>query len=193
MMTHEDVLQSIPDYVLGLLSAKQLGVIESHVNHCVDCQRALLREKKVNHLVRTTIDTATRPDATCIKRLMPAIPHRRSTAWNRRGWQRQLAPVLILLLLVLGGVTLQRTLPDGSMPAFVVTAHAATATSTNTPTATVSQASPTANAHYELYDFEGHVTADQILSAPNPHVASTWATPDPLPTPVTALVGIAAQ
>lgn len=146
-MTHEDISRSIPDYVLGLLTPKQLGAVEQHVAHCPDCRQLLRREKRISQLVRVTVDKATTPDAIRLQRLMPATPPGQGVVWHppslrRQGWQRQLAPVLLLLLLVLGGFILQRTLPEGSVPSFVVTAHAATATTTHTPTATLAQSFP---------------------------------------------------
>jgi anti-sigma factor RsiW len=193
-MTHEDISRRIPDYVLGLLSARQLGEVEHHVAHCPDCRRLVRREKRVGQLVRLTINAATRPDATRLQRLMPAIPHRRqSVVWHSQGWPKQLAPVLLLLLLAFGGFILQRTLPEGSVPAFVVTAHAATATTTNTPTATLAQSSPPKSAGHEPFDVQVNTAVGPAMPLPSPDSEQPLATPGPLPTPVAAIIGTTAQ
>ncbi|NCF66817.1 MAG: hypothetical protein GWP61_12645 [Chloroflexi bacterium] len=194
MMTHDEVSRRIPDYVLGLLSHKQLRAVEHHVAQCVDCQQTLRRERKLSQLVRVTIDTATKPEAIRLRHLMPVVTRRQSVNWFPQRWQKQLAPILLLILLTLGGLLLQRTLPEGSVPAFVATAHAATATTTNTPTATVAQSIPAKHAGYEQYeqhDFEERAVVGPAIPVPSPESAQALATPGPLPTPVAALVGIA--
>ena len=192
-MTHKDISRRIPDYVLGLLSPKQLGAVEHHIAHCPDCRQLLRREKRLGQLVRVTVDMATKPDPTRLRRLMPAIPRRRSVVWHPHGWQKQLAPVLLLLLLVLGGFILQRTLPEGSVPAFVVTAHAATATTTNTPTATLAQSLPQESTGHEQFDVVENTVVGRAMPVPSPDSKQPLATPDPLPTPVAAIIGIATQ
>jgi hypothetical protein len=135
--------------------------------------------------------------------------------WHAHGWQKQLAPVLLLLLLALGGFILQSTLPEGSIPAFVVTAHASTATSTNTPTATLAQSLPQklvlsaaeVSAGHEQIDVVVNTVVGPAMPVPKPDKVlfqgseQPLATPDPLPTPVAAIIepalslpkGIAAQ
>ena len=78
-------------------------------------------------------------------------------------------------------------LPDGSVPAFVATAHAATATSTYTPTATMAQMVP----KNEETDSSPAETDGPVLQAVMPIPAADAdrpvETPDPLPTPVAAI------
>lgn len=182
-MTHDEILHQIPDYVLGLLSPNQLRAVELHVAHCPACHQMLVRERKVGQLVRSTVNVATKPDATHLQTLMPAIPRQRAAGLGVRGWQKQLAPALLIILLLFGGFMLNQMLPAGSVPSFVATAHASTATSTHTPTATVAQSLP----ENHLSGSRHSETLNSAVPIPSPGSDYPLETPDPLPTPVAAI------
>ncbi len=186
-MTHKDILRQIPEYVLGLLPDNQSHVVERHVVHCPACQQAVASERIVGQLVQSTLDAATTPNTARLRTLMPAVPQRRKLDLSLLGWQKQLAPALLVLILLFGGLAVNSMLPENSVPGFVATAHAATATQTNTPTATLVQVShekTTAKEHVLLAD--GPVIK---ASVPKPPAGSgdLLTTPDPYPTPVAAI------
>jgi anti-sigma factor RsiW len=186
MMTHDDFRQQLPDYALSLLSPQQLGLIEDHIAHCDGCRKALLKERKVGRLVYSTIHNATQPDSGRLRSLMP-VPRASLPAcspWNRRGWQKQLAPVILILMLAFGVFLTQRTLPaGGSFPGFVGTAYAATATSTNTPTATAVQSLPVGQTVPELETLSSVPNQPAPSKAPDHPVT----TPEPLPPSVASV------
>jgi anti-sigma factor RsiW len=186
-MTHDDILCQIPGYVLGLLPARQYHVVERHVSHCSVCQQEMSRERKLDRLVQSTMDAASKPNPAHLRSLMPDIPLKRPSALVFGGWQRQLAPALLILLLLFGGLAINSMLPAGSVPAFVATAHAATATSTYTPTATMAQAiSESEQTNDELSVSDSYV---KKLSIPKPSTDTDppVETPDPLPTPIASI------
>jgi len=192
-MTHDDILRQIPDYVLGLLSPRQLSAVEHHVAHCTACQQMLVRERKLGQLVRSTVDVATKPDAAHLRTLMPAIPQRRPSGLIFHGWQKQLAPALLIFLLLFGGFMLNRMLPAGSVPSLVATAHAATATSTHTPTATVVQSLPEKIQTNHITNDTHSGALNAAVPIPSPGLGHPLVTPDPLPTPVAASIQGAAH
>ena len=192
-MTHDEILHQIPDYVLGLLSPKQLGAIEQHVAYCTACRHALLRERRFGRLVRSTVDAATTPNNTRVRNLMPAIPQKRRLVPVLNGWQKQLVPVMLLLIMVAAGFTLNNLLPAGSVPSLVATAYAATATSTDAPTATRIQSVPQTEAVDRLPESTYSDSMDTAVLVTAFSAASPVETPDPLPTPAAAVTLIAAQ
>jgi anti-sigma factor RsiW len=192
MMTHDDFCKQLPDYTLNLLPPRQLGVIEHHISHCTSCRQAMLHERKIGQLVHSTINAAAQPDSTRLRTLMPKPPQKRRSRWNQHRWQKQLAPVMLILVLALGVFLTQRVMPSGSLPAFVTTAHAATATSTNTPTATAVQAFSAKQAGSGPVNI---VPESNKQSVPMP-VSSPLrpvTTPDPLPTPVASVMQLLVQ
>ena len=193
MMTHDDILRQIPDYVLGLLTPSQLSVVEQHVAHCTTCQQMLGRERKLSQLVRSTVNVATKPDTTHLRTLMPAIPKQRSAGLGLSGWQRQLAPAILIILLLLGGFMLNQMLPAGSVPNFVATAYAATATSTHTPTATVAQSLPEKLQINHISNSRDSKAQNAAVPIPSPSFGHPLVTPDPLPTPAAAIMQNAAH
>jgi len=192
-MTHDDIRRQIPDYVLGILSPGQLGTVERHVAHCTVCQNAMIRERNVGQLVRSTVNLATRPNNARIRSLMPAVPQKRRLVLRLDGWQKQLAPALIILLLILGGFTLNWMLPAGSVPSLVATAHAAPATSTYTPTATITQSQRENDGMNHLSNIQHSSVFNAAVSFPSPGSDRPLQTPDPVPTPVAAIQLVTAQ
>ena len=192
-MTHEDILHQIPDYVLGLLSPRQLSAVEHHVAHCTICQQSMARERKLGQLVRSTVGVATKPDSAHVRTMMPAIPQQRRSGLILYGWQKQLAPVVLILLLILGGFMLNKMLPAGSAPSLVATAHAATATSTYTPTATMARSLPENQQTDHLSNVKNSGIFDTAAPVLSPSSGRPVETPDPLPTPVAAIRQTEAQ
>ncbi len=192
-MKHDDILHQIPDYVLGLLSPRQLSVVERHVAHCTVCQQSMARERKLGQLVRSTVAIATKPDSAQVQRLMPAIPQRRRSGLILHGWQKQFAPVMLILLLILGGFMVNKMLPAGSAPSLVATAHAATATSTYTPTATIAQSLPENQQPDRLFNVTQSGVINTVAPIPSLDPDRPVETPDPLPTPAASIRQAAAQ
>lgn len=191
-MTHNDYRQQLPDYALNLLSPEQLGLIEHHIAQCGSCRQLLLREKRIGQLVRSTINVVSQPDSARLSDLMPELPQKRKVHWNQIGWQKRFAPAMLIIFLVLAVFLTQKTMPSGSLPAFVSTAHAATATSTNTPTATAVQAlsekqigTGPANTQIEF--------SKPSIPVPLNSPQRPAATPDPLPTPVASVMQLLVQ
>lgn len=128
-------------------------------------------DTNIAQMVRSTLHTATQPDNRRLAQLMPQIPAQRPSRATALTWQRQLASLCVLALLLLGGVGLwQFEARPGMMGV------AATATQTTEPTHTVvlteTAVAPTATA----------VAAD--TAAPQPLFFDT----PPPPTPVTGIV-----
>jgi anti-sigma factor RsiW len=192
-MTHDDILRQIPEYVLGLLSPRQLSAVEHHAAHCTVCQQSIARERKLGQLVRSTVDVATKPDTAHMRRLMPAIPQQRRPDLILHGWQKQLAPVILILLLILGSFMLNRMLPAGSGPSLVATAHAATATSTYTPTATMAQSLPENQRLNHMSKVKHSGVLDTTVPISSPGSVRPAGTPDPLPTPIATIGRVVAQ
>lgn len=184
MMKHEDILSQIPEYISGLLPASEQRFFDRHLAYCAACQRAARRERALQRLMHSTIDLATKPDPQRMQSLMPAVPLEGTSSLVWPGWQKRLAPALIILLLLFGGLFVNNIIPTKNVPAFVATAHAATATSTYTPLAPTAEALP---AEEQLS--EGSRWAGRLIdgaAAPEPPAAwnRTVETPDPQPTPV---------
>lgn len=133
-MNHEQILQQIPDYALGLLPPFERQQVENHAQSCPRCQKALAEEQMLGSLVWSTIHLVTEPTPRQLRPLMPSIP-RPQTPSLLRGWQKQLAPIALLLMLLLGGLgwnAHQQTNWQTNNPMLLVM----TATTTNTPTVT---------------------------------------------------------
>ena len=166
----------ISDYVLDLLPQQERRDVAQHVAHCAECEAVLASEQAVGHLLRQTVHEVTQPSNGTLRQLMPAIPGKQSHQWVfNRPWQRQLASVGMLLILLLGGMgwyESNRSSSMGPVPTFI----AITATYTNEPTTTATTTQATA---------EPVITA---VSA-NPEPAYS-ATPPPNPTPIAALPAV---
>ncbi|MDX1413533.1 MAG: zf-HC2 domain-containing protein [Candidatus Promineifilaceae bacterium] len=192
-MKHDEFRQKLPDYALDLLSPQQLVAVEHHLAQCTSCQQALQHERKIAHLIRSSVSIASRPDVARLRELMPAPPKKKSVYWKRSGWQKQLAPVMLVLFLSIGVFLTQISKPSGSLPAFVSTAYAATATSTNTPTATTSVQSVSLE---ESTMDTGRViieSSKQIAPKPSSFPQTPVTTPEPQPTPVAAAAQLSVQ
>lgn len=133
------VTHQLPDYTLNLLPRMERQAVERHTAVCPQCRHALQSEREIGQMVRLTLQTATQPANGRLRQIMPPVPARkqRGAAWSGR-WQRQLALVGLLVMIVLGGFGLNgRTHNNWGVPS--PTSLAATATSTQNATATIAR------------------------------------------------------
>lgn len=136
-MSHQEFEQRLSDYALGLLPSEQETAVAAHLTQCADCRETVYRDREMGMLVRKTLRAATRPNSARLQRLMPAIPQKRNPRRIPVTWTGRLAPALVAVLLIVGGLLLW--MPDSEQPAPLFIVVTATATSTNTPTATIAQ------------------------------------------------------
>ncbi|MEM7115579.1 MAG: anti-sigma factor [Chloroflexota bacterium] len=174
MLNQNHIHNQTSDYVLGLLSSTQRQQVESHAHHCPDCQEALQAEKQLAQTIRSTLHVATQPAPRRLRQLMPAIPQQKTAVpWLQR-YQKQLAPVALLLFLLLGSLgwnATQQTDWRNPQPAFL----ALTATSTQAPTATATDLPEAIEP-----------TSTAVAEAPSDQPV----TPAPNPTPIAALIQV---
>ncbi|KAA3664880.1 MAG: hypothetical protein DWQ04_03465 [Chloroflexi bacterium] len=162
------------DYVLDLLPRRERREVELHVAHCADCEAALASEKAVGRLLRGTLSSVTQPDNGRLRQLMPTLPTQKQRPAFNFSWQRQLASVCVMLILLIGGFGWYESNQNRNLmplPTFV----AITATYTSEPTITNTATTVKATA-------EPTVTAVSENPAPDFN-----ATPPPNPTPIAAL------
>ncbi|MFL7838285.1 MAG: anti-sigma factor family protein [Candidatus Promineifilaceae bacterium] len=136
-MTHQEIHEQLPDYVLGLLTPDRANEVAQHIAGCTTCLRKVHDEREIGALVREALNTATRPDTAQLRQLMPPIPQKKHPRGTTANWTTRLAPALILLVVILGSLLM--TAPESKRSMSIFFATTATATSTNTPTATVVQ------------------------------------------------------
>lgn len=183
-MTHHEIHQQLPDYVLGLLTPGQADEVTEHLAACADCRDSVHGEREIGTLVRHTLGITTQSDPTRLRQLMPAIPQRSRQGKIATAWAGRLAPALVLLLLIVGGLLLNA--PDSERPLSFFAAATATATSTNTPTATIAQEASSMDAQTPLLSQSSSgAMATYQAGSPGPTIAVP-APPQP-PTPVAAL------
>lgn len=172
MLNQNHIHNQIPDYVLGLLPSTQQRQVESHANRCPDCQEALQAEQRLTQTIRATLHVATQPAPRRLRQLMPNIPQQKTAVpWLQR-YQKQLAPVAVVLFLLLGGFgwnATQQSTWDTPQPAIL----ALTATSTQAPTATATDLPKVIEP-----------TSTAVAEAPSRQNV----TPAPNPTPIAALL-----
>lgn len=190
-MTHEEIRHQLLDYCLDLLPPQETGFVEQHLATCRTCREAVLEERGLSLLVQSTINAATQPNTRRLRTLMPEPPQKRQLPWGRQGWQKQFAPIFIILMLLAGAFLTQQTLPSGNnLPGFVVTTYAATATSTNTPTATAVQKPLT-------FPTGKNVPLQEVKQAAIPEGSalseSPLITPEPAPAPIISIGQLTAQ
>jgi anti-sigma factor RsiW len=137
VMTHQEIHERLPDYVLGVLTPLQATEVTQHLAGCARCRQTVHGQRAIGALVRESINSATRPDPAQLRQLMPPIPQKISRNGIAANWTTRLAPALLLLLVIVGSLLM--TAPESKRPMSIFFAATATATSTNTPTATVAQ------------------------------------------------------
>ncbi|MCP4428619.1 MAG: hypothetical protein GY803_29385 [Chloroflexi bacterium] len=174
MMNQQHINNQLADYALGLLSQSERRRVERHTAVCADCRGALRRETAVASAARGTLAVAAQPPAN-LRAFMPAIPQR-----PKRGlsliWRRQLAPIALFLILLLGGAGFYLSGQQGVWTNPSPTFLAVTATMTDEPTATLTQTR-----------VEESVEAAQTAVPAAPSQPQINATPAPNPTPIAAL------
>lgn len=184
IMTHYEIHQQLTNYVLGLLKPGQADEVAKHLAVCADCRRSVHGEREIGKLVRETLSITTRSDPARLRRLMPPVPQQSRQGKIAATWSGRLAPALVLLLVIMGGLLLNA--PDSERPLSFFTAATATATSTNTPTATIAQETSNMDAHTPVFSQENVVEAPTYqVGSPGPTL-TVPAPPQP-PTPVAAI------
>jgi anti-sigma factor RsiW len=137
MIENNHILEQISDYVLNLLPEAEKQRLAHHVAGCGQCYQALLKERHMVRSMQSTIDAATKPDRDRLEHLRPAVPQRTARHHAFPIWQRQLAAIGVVILLLMGGVSLSAGQKAGSW--FKLSPNdyrPATATLTDTPTMT---------------------------------------------------------
>jgi len=192
-MTHKEIRQQLPDYVLGLLTPGQTDEVTEHLAGCAVCRRVVLGEREIGALVRGTLNVTTRPDAARMSQLMPPMPP--VPQQSRRGkigknWTGRLVPALVVLFVILGSLLMSA--PESKRPMSLFNVATATATSTNTPTATIAQETGHNSVHTSAVSDRSSIgipahTAESLA------VVLTAPAPPPSPTPVAANSQMAAN
>jgi anti-sigma factor RsiW len=188
-MTHQDIREQLPDYVLGLLAPCQAEQIADHLAGCAACRDAVLGEREVGALVRSTLNATTRPDAVRLRQLMPPAPRHKLTNRGSGTWTIRMAPVLVVVAFILGSFLISA--PDPERPMSLFGGVTATATSTNTPTATIARHSRDADEQTAAGAEDSSLAIPvSVIESPVPD-----APPAPLlsPTPIVASSQIAAN
>lgn len=136
-MIHTPHIHSqLDEYALGLLSVEEQQAVEAHTAVCPSCQNALADEMQIGTLLKSTLHAATQVENGRLRQLMPPAPQQKRPFWRMsQPWQRQLASLAVLLLLVFGGFGAYQV---NRGPSSVVppTSLAITATYTVAPTET---------------------------------------------------------
>ena len=178
MMKQQHVFTQIPDYVLGLLPTSEQLQVERHTRTCPDCSLALQQESGIGPLVRSSLAAASQPPAN-LRQFMPRIAPKPSL-WQKVGfslsWQRQLAPLTLILLLFIGSLAFNLLEGRDAWTNPLPTALAVTATLTDEPTATLTETRA-----------EQTMKAVQTAVSTIPSHPDSTATPAPNPTPIAAL------
>ena len=188
-VTHTDIQEQLPDYVLGLLAPYQAEEIADHLAGCAACRDAVLGEREVGALVRNTLNATTRPDAVRLRQLMPPAPRKKVTSRGSGTWTTRLAPVLVVVAIILGSFLISA--PDPERPMSLFGGVTATATSTNTPTATIAQHSGEADEKTASDAQDSSLVIPvSVLEAPVPDAPPA---PPISPTPIVAGSQIAAN
>ncbi|MFO7682316.1 MAG: zf-HC2 domain-containing protein [Chloroflexota bacterium] len=178
---NEHVIHQIPDYVLNLLPKAERQAVEQHTAVCSHCHKTLQAERDLGQMVRLTLQTATQPANGRLTQLMPAIPsHKQRRPGLVMGWQRQLAVVGLLMMVLLGSLGMwngrSHTIWGAPSPTLAVTA-----TSTQDATATLAQQATQVQETLAAQQLTLTAVASPTLEA------SITATPAPQPTPIAAI------
>lgn len=126
----------LSEYVLGLLPWEERRRVEQHAADCPACQARLAQEQRLVQQVKTTVQTAGHVTNGRLQQLMPPVP---TPATSRRyggTWQRQLASVCVLMLMLLSSFGLFQFTGQTNPAGVSVTQLAITATATSEPTET---------------------------------------------------------
>lgn len=186
MRQHVD--QQAAEYVLDLLPSGERRRVEQHAAECATCREALQRESHLAQRVRGALHTATRPSPARLQQLMPTPPQPRAVHPLWHGWQKQLAPLAVALLLLVSTLGVQLAARPGSWLAPAPALLGATATMTQTPTATLAQTAT--DRPLPTTQREAAVATLPVVERPS---SSSVATPAPNPTPVAAGGSVAAN
>jgi anti-sigma factor RsiW len=174
MIETNHVLNQVSDYVLGLLPSGESRRVEQHVALCRECRQAIRRERQIGTTIRSSIARIPQPGRRRFQELMPPAPSRRQIRW-RIAWQKQLAPVFLGLIVLLGSWGLWQTGRNSDWTRSRDDWMVVTATMTDVPTATLAQ---TETAH----SGRSFITLATLV----PVSYDVAAAPAPKPTPIAA-------
>lgn len=189
-MTQTHVLTQLSDYVLGLLAEPERQAVARHTAVCPSCRLALQQEAGMATAVHHTIHTATAPPPRRLAQLMPQPPvtkrpfGKRAFTWPWV-WQRQLAPLALVMFLAIAGLGWHLTSQSGVWTNPSATFFAATATMTDTPTVTLvkTEAAQTQPAFTAVATLAARPDESPAIGVTPPGVMSPGVTPAPIPTP----------
>ncbi|PID87124.1 MAG: hypothetical protein CSA11_10225 [Chloroflexi bacterium] len=184
-MNNNHVIHQLPDYVLNLLPTRERQAVEQHTAVCKHCQKALQAERHMTHMIYATLHTATQPTNGRLAEQLPPIPHKKQRwSFTMLGWQRQLALVGLLVMLLFGSFNAWHAHNIWSDPR--PTTLAATATSTQDATATMLKQTSEAQ---ETLAAEGLIVTVTAVVAPAKSATTPAAiiAPAPQRTPVAAI------
>jgi predicted anti-sigma-YlaC factor YlaD len=141
----QEIRAFLSDYVLELLPAAQVQLVEAHLAECEHCWSIVRQDRELGRAVSVTVRAAAQPVLPRIPSLMPVPAPRRSRQLYL--WQ-PLAALALLAMLYLG--SLQMIQPRGpyappTLPTTTLVAtatHMPTAGSTETPSGTAPLSSP---------------------------------------------------
>jgi anti-sigma factor RsiW len=136
MERNQHIEHLIPQYTLELLSKKESKAVSDHLEVCTDCRATLKSERQMVVDIRDSITAAVAHDNKRLQELMPPLPAAKDKILDNFGWQRQLAVVGFLLILVFGSLALQRGLTTKIFVSRAPIIQPTTILATDTPTQT---------------------------------------------------------
>lgn len=175
MERNQHIEHLISEYSLELLSKKESETVSDHLAVCKHCRLALQNERQLVQDIRDSIAAATAPDRVRLQQLMPPLPAAQDHILDSFGWQRQLAIISFLLILVFGGLAIERGLPTDIWVSRAPAFQPPTILATNTPTQT-SVATRTESSSSPL--LEPTPVSKSVIIVPRPALAP--APPSPI-------------
>lgn len=183
MMTHKEIHNQLPDYVLGLLTPGQAHEVTEHLAGCATCRQTVLGEREIGALVRDALKVTTRPDKARMSQFMPHVVRQSRQRKIVTNWTNRLVPALVVLFVILGSLLMRA--PESKRPMSLFIRATATATSTNTPTATIAQESGSSHIDKSVVS-DRSSTGMPTYAAGSPAVGVAAPVPLLSPTPVVA-------
>jgi anti-sigma factor RsiW len=174
MIETNHISNQVSDYVLGLLPSGERQQVELHAAICAECRQAIQRESQIGATIHSSIVSIPQANRRRLQELMPPVPTRRQIRW-RLAWQKQLAPISLGLIVLLGSWGLWQSGRSSAWSRSENNLIVVTATMTDVPTATLAQ---TETAH------SGRSMIRLATLVPVHY--DVLATPAPIPTPITA-------
>ena len=190
MMESKHVIHHISDYVLDLLPGPERQLVEQHAAVCAECRQALQRESQVGVVVQRTLAAVAEAAPARLRQLRPALPARPGgLPFWRFTWPRQLAPLTLLLIVLLGSLSLHLFYRQPAWSSPSPTFLAVTATMTDEPTTTTQAAGTRGVQAAALWVETAAAATPHHLAG---HLA-TVVTPAPVATPVAAVYALSSN